>query len=77
MPYMNPNKCKIPMFYNPSRISGNIVASLLNHNWSYHVYILPGRDVIEVSWLDGRYRKTLIQGNLDEPRAIAVHPKKG
>ena len=33
--------------------------------------------MIEVAWLDGQYRKTLIKDNLDQPRAIAVHPKKG
>lgn len=33
--------------------------------------------MIEVSWLDGQYRKTLIKENLDQPRAIAVHPRKG
>ncbi|XP_071941661.1 low-density lipoprotein receptor-related protein 1-like isoform X2 [Antedon mediterranea] len=36
-----------------------------------------GLDVIEVSKLDGRYRKTLISEDLDEPRAIIVNPMKG
>lgn len=33
-----------------------------------------GLDTIEVSKLDGRYRKVLIQKDLQEPRAIAVDP---
>ena len=36
-----------------------------------------GADVIEVSWLNGKNRLTLIKDNLDQPRAIAVHPVKG
>ncbi|XP_071495091.1 low-density lipoprotein receptor-related protein 1-like [Diadema antillarum] len=36
-----------------------------------------GLNVIEVSRLDGRYRKTLLKENLDEPRAIAVEPGRG
>lgn len=36
-----------------------------------------GRDVIEVARLDGSSRLTLIKDNLDEPRAIAVFPRKG
>ena len=34
-------------------------------------------DTIEVSKLDGRYRKVLIRQGLQEPRAIAVFPDKG
>lgn len=33
-----------------------------------------GLDVIEVSKLDGKYRKALIRKDLQEPRAIAVDP---
>ncbi|KAI8496523.1 Low-density lipoprotein receptor- protein 2 [Branchiostoma belcheri] len=36
-----------------------------------------GTNKIEVSMLDGRYRKTLISNNLDKPAAIAVNPEKG
>lgn len=36
-----------------------------------------GANTIEVSRLDGRYRKVLINNSLDEPRAIAVFPRKG
>lgn len=32
---------------------------------------------IEVSWLDGRYRKVIITTDLDQPRAIVLHPAKG
>ncbi|XP_076823399.1 prolow-density lipoprotein receptor-related protein 1-like isoform X2 [Clavelina lepadiformis] len=36
-----------------------------------------GLDTIEVSKLDGRYRKTLIRSGLDEPRALALNPRRG
>ena len=36
-----------------------------------------GRNVIEVSRLDGSSRKTLIEDDLDEPRAVALFPRKG
>lgn len=36
-----------------------------------------GLDTIEVSALDGRYRKVLLHDGLDEPRAIVLHPQKG
>ncbi|RUS89222.1 hypothetical protein EGW08_003032, partial [Elysia chlorotica] len=36
-----------------------------------------GRDVIEVSRLDGSCRKKIIEKHLSEPRAIALYPKKG
>ncbi|KAK3787581.1 hypothetical protein RRG08_025912 [Elysia crispata] len=36
-----------------------------------------GRDVIEVSRLDGSSRKKIIEQHLSEPRAIALYPKKG
>uniref|UniRef100_A0A4W3JHK9 Low density lipoprotein receptor-related protein 4 n=1 Tax=Callorhinchus milii TaxID=7868 RepID=A0A4W3JHK9_CALMI len=36
-----------------------------------------GRNTIEVSWLNGNSRKVLINNSLDEPRAIAVFPRKG
>ena len=36
-----------------------------------------GRNVIEVSRLDGTSRKTLVQEDLDEPRAMALFPRKG
>jgi hypothetical protein len=39
--------------------------------------IITGRDVIEVSSLDGSNRKSLITEDLDEPRAIALYPLKG
>jgi low-density lipoprotein receptor-related protein 1 (alpha-2-macroglobulin receptor) len=34
-------------------------------------------DTIEVSRLDGRYRRVLARTDLQEPRAIAVHPFRG
>jgi Low-density lipoprotein receptor repeat class B len=34
-------------------------------------------DTIEVSRLDGRYRRVLVRTELQEPRAIAVHPFRG
>ncbi|XP_012944048.1 low-density lipoprotein receptor-related protein 1 [Aplysia californica] len=34
-------------------------------------------DTIEVSQLDGRYRKVLLREGLNEPRALEVFPKKG
>lgn len=34
-------------------------------------------DTIEVSMLDGRYRKVLVKTGLQEPRAIGVHPFRG
>ena len=36
-----------------------------------------GRNVIEVSRLDGSSRKVVVKGSLDEPRAIVLYPKKG
>ncbi len=36
-----------------------------------------GLDVIEVSKLNGSYRKQLITKDLDEPRAIVVEPRAG
>lgn len=36
-----------------------------------------GRNVIEVSRMTGSSRKVVVKGNLDEPRAIALYPKKG
>lgn len=36
-----------------------------------------GTDRIEVSRLDGSSRKVLISENLDEPRAITLHPTNG
>ena len=36
-----------------------------------------GLDVIEVSKLNGSYRKKLVTENLDEPRAIVVAPSDG
>ncbi|KAB0803781.1 hypothetical protein PPYR_00751 [Photinus pyralis] len=36
-----------------------------------------GLDTLEVSSLDGKYRKILINGGLDEPRAVAVDPLRG
>ena len=36
-----------------------------------------GRNVIEVAHLDGSSRLTLLDQNLDEPRAIALYPKRG
>ncbi len=34
-------------------------------------------DTIEVSKLDGKYRKVLVRTGLEEPRAIQVHPYRG
>lgn len=36
-----------------------------------------GRDVIEVAQMNGRNRKTLISGMIDEPYAIVVDPQRG
>ena len=36
-----------------------------------------GKDTIEVSTLDGRFRRVLIRENLQEPRAIVVDPFEG
>lgn len=36
-----------------------------------------GRETIEVSKLDGRFRKVLINEGLMEPRGIALFPKIG
>uniref|UniRef100_A0AAR2JKN9 EGF-like domain-containing protein n=1 Tax=Pygocentrus nattereri TaxID=42514 RepID=A0AAR2JKN9_PYGNA len=36
-----------------------------------------GRDVIEVAQMNGRHRKTLISGMIDEPYAIVVDPTRG
>lgn len=36
-----------------------------------------GNKVLEVSRLDGSHRKVIIKDGLDEPRAIALFPKKG
>ncbi|KAG1687419.1 Prolow-density lipoprotein receptor-related protein 1 [Nymphon striatum] len=36
-----------------------------------------GRDTIEVSKLDGKFRRVLINERLDEPRAIVVDPQEG
>ena len=36
-----------------------------------------GRNVIEVARLSGESRRTLIREKLDEPRAMALFPKKG
>ena len=37
----------------------------------------PARDVIEVCRLNGSSRKIIINSDLDEPRAIVVHPVNG
>lgn len=36
-----------------------------------------GTDTLEVSRLDGTHRRVLLRGNLSEPRALALHPKRG
>ena len=36
-----------------------------------------GKDTIEVSRLDGKYRRVLIERNLEEPRSIVVNPLEG
>jgi low-density lipoprotein receptor-related protein 1 (alpha-2-macroglobulin receptor) len=36
-----------------------------------------GTDTIEVAKLDGRFRKVLIDANLQEPRAITLDPRHG
>lgn len=36
-----------------------------------------GKDTIEVSTLDGRFRKVLIRNGLQEPRAIVLDPFHG
>ena len=41
------------------------------------LYYTTGKNQIEVSRLDGTSRMKLIDTNLDDPRAIAVYPKKG
>ena len=36
-----------------------------------------GRNSIEVARISGKARKVLVSTDLDEPRAISVHPVKG
>ena len=36
-----------------------------------------GRKVLEVARLDGSSRKIIIRDGLDEPRALAIFPRKG
>ena len=36
-----------------------------------------GRKVLEVARLDGSCRKVIIREDLDEPRALAMFPRKG
>lgn len=36
-----------------------------------------GKETIEVSTLDGKYRRVLIRRNLEEPRAIVLNPLEG
>lgn len=36
-----------------------------------------GRKVLEVARLDGSCRKSIISEGLDEPRSVAVFPRKG
>ena len=36
-----------------------------------------GRNVLEISRLDGSSRKIVIGSGLDEPRAVAVFPQRG
>lgn len=40
-------------------------------------WIDKGTDTIEVSRLDGKFRRVLIRRNLDEPRAIVLNPLEG
>lgn len=48
-------------------------------DWIYdHIYWTDaGLNHIQVSNLDGSFRKTLINTRLDEPRAIALLPQEG
>jgi len=39
--------------------------------------IVSGQNLIEVSKLDGSHRMILISRDLDEPRAVVVHPAIG
>lgn len=39
-------------------------------------FVFQGHDTIEVSTLDGRYRRLIISSGLEEPRAIALDPKE-
>lgn len=61
---------QIPSLKVPRGIAVDWVAS--NLYWTD-----SGRDVIEVSHMDGQHRKTLISGMMDEPHAIVVDPTRG
>ena len=40
-------------------------------------WVDSGLNKIEVARHDGRFRRTIVNGSLDKPRAIALDPKKG
>ncbi|KAG1656290.1 Low-density lipoprotein receptor-related protein 4 [Nymphon striatum] len=77
------------MQYYSVRLDGSDVKTILKKDletvdglavdWiANNIYLTDaGRNVIEVCRLDGSSRKILVDLNLDEPRAIAVHPIKG
>lgn len=51
----------------------------------FYLWIAPGnlywtdqgQDVIEVSRLNGSHRYVVVNGNMDKPKSIAVHPNQG
>uniref|UniRef100_A0A672ML35 LDL receptor related protein 1 n=1 Tax=Sinocyclocheilus grahami TaxID=75366 RepID=A0A672ML35_SINGR len=62
--------CNIPGLKMPRGIAVDWVAN--NIYWTD-----SGRDVVEVAQMNGRNRKTLISGMIDEPYAIVVDPPRG
>ncbi|XP_016088355.1 low-density lipoprotein receptor-related protein 1 [Sinocyclocheilus grahami] len=64
------NFIKIPGLKMPRGIAVDWVAN--NIYWTD-----SGRDVVEVAQMNGRNRKTLISGMIDEPYAIVVDPPRG
>ena len=47
------------------------------HVLTCDVLLVAGNNVIEVARLNGSSRRVVVRGNLDEPRAIVLYPKKG
>ncbi|CAH1393043.1 unnamed protein product [Nezara viridula] len=59
--------------------TGLSTAEGLAVDWiGYNLYwVESSLDQIEVARLDGKYRRTLIAGEMESPRAIALDPRKG